>query len=126
MTSTVAGISARAEELAARVEAFVRQTVIPYEKDARRTSHGTTCVTTQCQPCADPFADADQDGDVDPNDFGVFQRCYAIVAGLGPCTCFDEDADTDVDAADLDAFRLCATRAGVPANPCCDGGQGCP
>jgi acyl-CoA dehydrogenase len=33
-------ISPRAEEIAARVEAFVRQTIIPYENDPRRTSHG--------------------------------------------------------------------------------------
>ena len=32
--------SPRADEIANRVEAFVRQTVIPYEHDPRRTSHG--------------------------------------------------------------------------------------
>jgi acyl-CoA dehydrogenase len=32
----------RAAEIAARVEAFVREVVIPYEKDPRRTSHGPT------------------------------------------------------------------------------------
>ena len=34
--------SARALEIAARVEDFVRTVVIPYEKDTRRTSHGPT------------------------------------------------------------------------------------
>lgn len=34
--------SARAEEIAARVEAFVREVVAPYEKDPRCTSHGPT------------------------------------------------------------------------------------
>ncbi|MBY6167524.1 acyl-CoA dehydrogenase family protein [Pseudooceanicola nitratireducens] len=34
------GMSARALEIAGRVEAFVRDTVAPYEKDPRRTSHG--------------------------------------------------------------------------------------
>lgn len=34
--------SARALEIAARVEDFVRTIVIPYEKDTRRTSHGPT------------------------------------------------------------------------------------
>ena len=34
--------SARADEIANRVEAFVRQTIIPYEHDGRRTSHGPT------------------------------------------------------------------------------------
>ncbi|MEC9104580.1 MAG: acyl-CoA dehydrogenase, partial [Pseudomonadota bacterium] len=33
-------MSTRALEIADRVEAFVRNTVAPYEKDPRRTSHG--------------------------------------------------------------------------------------
>lgn len=37
-----AGISARALDLADKVEAFVRNVVVPYEKDPRRTSHGPT------------------------------------------------------------------------------------
>ena len=37
-----AGISARALEIADRVEDFVRNVVAPYEKDPRRTSHGPT------------------------------------------------------------------------------------
>ena len=37
-----AGISGRGLEIADRVEAFVRDVVVPYEKDARRTSHGPT------------------------------------------------------------------------------------
>ena len=37
-----AGVSPRALEIADRVEAFVRATVAPYEKDPRRTSHGPT------------------------------------------------------------------------------------
>ena len=32
--------SSRADEIANRVEAFVRQTIIPYEHDPRRSSHG--------------------------------------------------------------------------------------
>ncbi|MCA2013661.1 acyl-CoA dehydrogenase family protein [Cereibacter sphaeroides] len=36
------GISDRALTLADKVEAFVRETVAPYEKDPRRTSHGPT------------------------------------------------------------------------------------
>jgi acyl-CoA dehydrogenase len=35
-------ISDRADEIAHRVEAFVRKTIIPYEQDSRRTSHGPT------------------------------------------------------------------------------------
>ena len=37
-----AGISARALEIADRVEDFVRNVVAPYEKDPRRSSHGPT------------------------------------------------------------------------------------
>lgn len=37
-----AGVSARALEIADRVEDFVRNVVAPYEKDPRRTSHGPT------------------------------------------------------------------------------------
>ncbi len=32
--------SSRADEIASRVEAFVRNTIVPYERDPRRTSHG--------------------------------------------------------------------------------------
>ena len=35
-------MSERAEAIAAKVEAFVRETVFPYEKDPRATSHGPT------------------------------------------------------------------------------------
>lgn len=35
-------ISDRADEIAHQVEAFVRKTIIPYEQDPRRTSHGPT------------------------------------------------------------------------------------
>jgi acyl-CoA dehydrogenase len=39
MTSTD-GISTRAHEIAERVERFVREIVVPYEKDPRRDAHG--------------------------------------------------------------------------------------
>ncbi|MGV1683113.1 acyl-CoA dehydrogenase family protein [Sphingopyxis sp. NJF-3] len=40
MTATSTGISDRALAIAAKVEAFVRETVVPYEKDPRRDHHG--------------------------------------------------------------------------------------
>ncbi|PAL25550.1 acyl-CoA dehydrogenase family protein [Sphingopyxis sp. GW247-27LB] len=40
MTATNTGISDRALAIAAKVEAFVRETVVPYEKDPRRDHHG--------------------------------------------------------------------------------------
>jgi hypothetical protein len=67
--------------------------------------------------CHTPFADADNDGDVDQEDFGVFQRCYTGT-GLGPvpsgagfeyCTCFDRNNAGDVDQADWSKFEACAT-----------------
>ena len=36
------GYTPRAVAIAAKVEAFVRDIVVPYEKDRRRTSHGPT------------------------------------------------------------------------------------
>ena len=40
MAATHQGISDRALAIAAKVEAFVRETVVPYEKDPRRDHHG--------------------------------------------------------------------------------------
>ncbi len=36
------GTTERATEIAARVEAFVRETIVPYERDPRRDAHGPT------------------------------------------------------------------------------------
>jgi hypothetical protein len=81
-----------------------------------------------CQPCRDPFADADADGDVDADDFGVFQRC---VTGQGKgvldgCRCFNRPepgflaGDNDVDTDDLNAFLDCVSGPSIPLNPACD------
>ncbi len=76
--------------------------------------------------CPTPFADADEDGDVDQTDFSFFQSCYS---GPGPfaldglCECFDRDAggagDDDVDSDDWTAFEQCATGPGIPVGPTC-------
>ncbi len=75
---------------------------------------GTSCATGEC-PCHTPFADFDEDGDADMDDFGGFQRCVTgygnLVAG---CECFNRDNDTDVDAADFAAFAACVTGPSVP------------
>jgi hypothetical protein len=82
-----------------------------------------------CPPfyCHDSWADVDQDGDVDHDDFAVFQLCYT---GSGNpvstdphyyCPCLDQDAvpDDDIDAADFDKFQNCASGPNVPAAvPC--------
>jgi hypothetical protein len=81
-------------------------------------------------PCPDPFADTDDDGDVDQDDFAVLQACFT--GDLGPfelpeeCLCFDRpgppNGDDDVDQGDLAAFEVCALTSGpgVPADPACD------
>jgi hypothetical protein len=73
----------------------------------------TTCETTLCCPL--PFADSDVDGDVDQDDFGVFQLCYNGT-GLAPtgCECLDRDGDGRVNATDLTSFSNCSTSPNVP------------
>ncbi len=70
-------------------------------------------------PCPVPFADTDDDGDVDGNDFGVFQACYT---GTSPppgvfdavrCSCFDRDENQMINEFDFSAFRHCMTRSEV-------------
>jgi acyl-CoA dehydrogenase len=39
---SMGGTTERATEIAARVEAFVRETIVPYERDPRRDAHGPT------------------------------------------------------------------------------------
>lgn len=77
------------------------------------------------RPCSTPFADADNDGDVDHADFGAFQACYsgATTAATSGCECFDRDygdqGDGDVDEADLTAFVSCLSGPSIPADPDC-------
>jgi hypothetical protein len=79
----------------------------------RHQGPGTGCATTTC--CPYPFADGDHDGDVDQDDFGVFQLCYN---GSGPvptgCECLDRNTDSKVDGLDLTAFTDCWTGPNVP------------
>ncbi len=74
--------------------------------------------------CNTPFADADNDDDVDLEDFAQFQLCYTGVGGTaeGQCLCFDRDDDDDVDSLDFDAFAPCRSGANVPWVP----SAGCP
>lgn len=85
-------------------------------------------VADACEACVlhDPFADADGDGDVDQEDFGVIQVC---LTGSGDpdgvfdpvlCSCYDWNGDEDVDQWDLAAFEGCASGPEVPADPSCD------
>jgi hypothetical protein len=77
--------------------------------------------------CPQPFADIDNDGDVDQEDFAHFQNCYS---GAGPvpaepefCFCFDRDnggiGDGHIDQSDWAAFEACASGPHIPADPTC-------
>lgn len=65
--------------------------------------------------CPTPFADADQDGDVDQLDFGAFQLC--ITGPNDPwgqfdadrCGCYDRNHDDDIDTQDFLKFLDCVT-----------------
>lgn len=67
--------------------------------------------------------DADGDGDVDQDDFGLFQACYSG-PGAPPipleCLFADLNGDEVVDQSDLATFRACLSGADVPAEPDCD------
>ena len=78
-------------------------------------------------PCPDPFANFDDDEDVDQDDFQAFQACFTGNNGVAAsgCECFDrpepDDRDGDVDELDLAKFEVCASGPDVPADPLCDG-----
>jgi len=84
----------------------------------------TACTTADCPLlCNDPFADWDEDGDVDQKDFGVFQVCYSGAgnAHADGCDCFNrEGSDDDIDENDFAAFSACYSGPTVPANASCD------
>ncbi len=66
--------------------------------------------------CPTPFADSNEDGDVDMDDFAVLQRCINIGGGAydaETCQCFDRGHDNDVDEYDLTSFLDCATGPAV-------------
>ena len=86
---------------------------------------GIACDDVLC--CVNPFADADADGDVDQNDFAMFQACFTgsgPATVVGACECLDVHTgadDPDVDEDDWGAFENCASGPDVPADPACDG-----
>ncbi|UCD30005.1 MAG: hypothetical protein JSV03_05890, partial [Planctomycetota bacterium] len=91
-------------------------------------------VTRCILPCSDPFADVDEDGDVDQDDFAMFQLCYSgngiqYPGTLDYCACLDQgdetgdglpDFDGDIDSFDFDAFQNCASGPDIPADITCD------
>jgi len=68
--------------------------------------------------------DLDHDGDVDNDDFAIFQRC---LTGSGEyvtdplCVLADLENDGDVDQADVNLFIACLSGPDLPGNPLCAG-----
>lgn len=66
--------------------------------------------------------DLDFDGDVDMDDFGLFQVCFTgsgIVQSDPNCATSRLDSDDDVDGADLAIFQSCLSGPNVPAEADC-------
>ncbi len=78
------------------------------------------CVTPPPPPTCNEalWPDADQDGDVDQDDFAQFQACYSgdydYTTPPENCICFDPDESGKIDADDFAAFTSCATGPGIP------------
>ncbi len=78
-----------------------------------------SCGIVPChQACdRDPYAEADDDGDIDMDDFGAFQVCFNPTSVPAGCGCFDRGygfPDGKIDRADFEAFLACATGGSVP------------
>jgi hypothetical protein len=106
---------------------FVRQNdIAPYSVVVDEVRVGLTWadVTPPETACNDPRFDADGDHDVDLDDFGAFQRCWALPATTPGCQCFDKDGSGTISAQDYVSFQGCAAiggaGSGVQANPACD------
>ena len=66
-------------------------------------------------------SDCDDDGDVDLDDFAIFEACVsgpAIPVATG-CEAKDLNHDNDVDQSDFGIFQRCMSGAGIPADPSC-------
>ena len=67
-----------------------------------------------------PTSDFDGDGDVDQEDFGHLQGCYAADYLSNPeCNDADLDGDYDVDMDDAALFQQCLGGAKMPIDPGC-------
>jgi hypothetical protein len=66
-------------------------------------------------------ADYDRDGDVDQNDFNLFDTCFSgpQVPRTGDCAARDLDGDGDVDQSDFGIFQRCYSGENNPADPNC-------
>jgi len=71
---------------------------------------------------AGPPGDMDGDGDVDQEDFGLFQSCLTgpnVSQDDPTCHLAKLDEGDDVDGADMTLFRGCISGPGIPADPYC-------
>ncbi len=77
--------------------------------------YGSQCGTDDRLCCPTPFADWDQDHDMDVDDFGILQKCLTIGGGQisAGCICFDHNDDGQIDQTDLESFLDCATGPAV-------------
>lgn len=65
--------------------------------------------------CPIRFPDSDEDGDVDMDDFAIFQRCMSPTIDVTEeCKCLDRDRDNRVSAADVEALISCMTGSNIP------------
>ncbi len=80
----------------------------------RFQGESSTCETVNC--CPYPWADGDHDGDVDQEDFGLFQVCYTGTGGGVPagCDCMERTGDGNINQDDLIDFKDCYSGANVP------------
>jgi hypothetical protein len=95
---------------------------VPNELDQCPTTPPATIVTTAGCPTA--ASDLDRDGDVDQEDFGLFQACLSgpnIPQNDPACLRAHLDGDADLDVRDLAVFERCLTGPGVPADSHCAG-----
>ncbi|GMU21910.1 MAG: hypothetical protein AMXMBFR13_19980 [Phycisphaerae bacterium] len=98
---------------------------LAFTKEAERGVQGYFVVG-----CNRPFADADNDHDVDQEDFAIFQICYTgsipvnspMLSDPTYCACFDRPeggdiGDGDIDQTDLAEFEKCATGPAITFLP---------
>jgi hypothetical protein len=88
----------------------------PRQSDTDGDGSGDAC------DCGTPFADADQDGDVDLADVALWQTCPTGSPDVPErCLCFDQNGNRVIDGDDLAALfdGLDGGGPGVPPNPDC-------
>jgi hypothetical protein len=81
----------------------------------------TVIASSASGPISADCTDQDNDGDVDQEDFGQWQRCVSGDAEprTPSCTTCDIDDDDDVDQDDLNILLGCLNGANVPIAPGC-------